>query len=234
MVERLAQIVFLLLLVAGMPVMGWLTARDPEVRVLSRRALYVSAALSEWFFAALGVAAVRVAHLRASELGFRALSLRALGAWVLLLVALSTAGLGVVLALERWGWWPQESDLVYRLMPVSREEKAWALALVAPTAALAEEFLYRGYLLAMMLRGFHSTAWAWALSSVVFGMAHVYQRANGMVRAALLGALLAWPLVRTGSLYPSIVAHFLIDAVALAWLGPKLLKPRGVEPGGIT
>jgi len=229
MVERLAEIVFLLLLVAGVPAMGWLTAHDPDVRVLPRRSLYVSAALSEWFFAALGLAAVRVARLGAAELGFRALSLRALGAWVALLVALSTAGLGLVLALERWGWWPEEPDLVYRLMPASSQEKAWALALVAPTAALTEEFLYRGYLLAMMVRGFHSTAWAWALSSVVFGMAHVYQRTNGMIRAALLGALLAWPVVRTGSLYPSMAAHFLIDAIALAWLGPRLLKPRGLR-----
>jgi membrane protease YdiL (CAAX protease family) len=45
-----------------------------------------------------------------------------------------------------------------------------------------------------------------------------------MVRAAVLGALLTVPLVRTGSLYPSIAAHFLIDAVALVWLGPKFMK----------
>jgi membrane protease YdiL (CAAX protease family) len=34
---------------------------------------------------------------------------------------------------------------------------------------------------------------------------------------------LAVPVIRTGSLWPSIAAHFLIDAVALAWLGPRFL-----------
>jgi membrane protease YdiL (CAAX protease family) len=112
------------------------------------------------------------------------------------------------------------------LMPRTAAEKAWAVALVAPTAALTEEFLYRGYLFAIIAGALHSTKWAWVLSSIAFGLAHIYQRPNGMVRAALLGALLAWPLVRTGSLYPSIVAHFLIDAVAFGWLGPKLERPR--------
>jgi membrane protease YdiL (CAAX protease family) len=48
-----------------------------------------------------------------------------------------------------------------------------------------------------------------------------------MVRAALLGGLLAYPMVHLGSLYPSMVAHFLIDALALAWLGPKFLRQDG-------
>jgi hypothetical protein len=48
-----------------------------------------------------------------------------------------------------------------------------------------------------------------------------------MVRAGLLGALLAWPVVQMGSLYPSMTAHFLIDAVALLWLGPKFLRQEG-------
>lgn len=45
-----------------------------------------------------------------------------------------------------------------------------------------------------------------------------------MIRAAALGALLAWPVVRTGSLYPAMAVHFLIDAAVLGWLGPRMLK----------
>jgi membrane protease YdiL (CAAX protease family) len=37
-------------------------------------------------------------------------------------------------------------------------------------------------------------------------------------------ARLTIPVIRLGSLYPSMAAHFLIDAVALAWLGPRFLK----------
>jgi len=167
-----------------------------------------------------------VARFGPSELGFRAVSLERLIAWTVVITAISTVGLALVLLLERRGWWPEESDLVQLLMPGTAAEKAWAVALVAPTAALTEEFLYRGYLFAIIAGALHSTKWAWVLSSIAFGLAHIYQRPNGMVRAGLLGALLAWPLMRTGSLYPSMVAHFLVDAVAFGWLGPKLEGPR--------
>lgn len=224
MVERAAEIGFLLVLVVGIPVMSWITAHDPQVRAAPRPALYASAALSEWIFAGMGLAAARVARLSAVSLGFRSIPWPSFARWTGLVLLISGAGLALVLLLERRGWWPDESDLVYLLMPKSRAEKVWALAFVAPTAALAEEFLYRGYLFAMIARGLHSTVWAWGLSSAAFGLAHLYQRPNGMLRAALLGALLAWPLARTGSLYPGMAAHFLIDAVAFGWLGPKILR----------
>jgi membrane protease YdiL (CAAX protease family) len=229
MVERAAEIGFFLLLVIGIPVMSWLTSLDPTLRTIPRPALYLSAALSEWLFAALGVAAAKVAGLNASAIGFRAIPLGTLATWIALPVAGVAATLGVLLLLEHWNWWPKESELVRLLMPRTRAEKVWALAVVAPTAALAEEFLYRGYLFATVQRFMHSTLWAWTFSSVAFGLAHFYQRTGGMIRAATLGALLAWPLVRAGSLYPSMAAHFLIDAAAFAWLGPRLLKEENAQ-----
>ena len=229
MVERAAEIGFLLLLVVGIPVMSWLTSRDPQLRAIPRPALYLSAAVSEWLFAALAIAAVKVAGLNAPAIGFRALSLHNLAIWTALPVAVAAGGLGVLLLLERWNGWPEESDLVLLLMPRTRAEKLWALAVVAPTAALVEEFLYRGYLFTMVQHFLHPTVWAWSLSSVAFGLAHFYQRPSGMMRAAVLGALLAWPLVRTGSLYPSMMAHFLIDAAAFGWLGARLLKAPQTE-----
>ncbi len=229
MVERAAEIGFLLLLVAGIPVMSWLTSLDPQLRTVPRSALYLSAALSEWLFAALCVAAVKVAGLNAAAIGLRTVSPAALAIWTSVTVAVAAAGLGVLPLLERRKWWPEESDLVRLLMPTTRAEKLWALAAVAPTAALVEEFLYRGYLFTMAQRFLHSTVWAWSLSSLAFGLAHFYQRPSGMMRAAALGALLAWPVVRTGSLYPSMTAHFLIDAAALGWLGPRLLRAPQVE-----
>jgi membrane protease YdiL (CAAX protease family) len=95
--------------------------------------------------------------------------------------------------------------------------------IVAPTAAFCEEFLFRGFLLTQLNHWFHSVGWAWVACSVAFGLAHSYQGWSGMIRAGLLGALLAYPVVRFGSLYPSILAHWLIDAVALVWLGRWLI-----------
>jgi CAAX protease family protein len=223
MVERAAEIGFLVLLVAGIPAMSWVTAHDPHVRTAPRRSLYFSAVFSEWLFAALGVAAVRVAGFHARDIGFKGIAPGALVRWTLVVVAITAAGLGVLELLERRGWWPPEAELVRLLMPHTGAEKAWALALMAPTAALVEEFLYRGYLFGILARTLDSMAWAWALSSVAFGVAHLYQKPSGVLRATLLGALLAWPLARTGSVYPSVAAHFLIDAAAFGWLGPRTL-----------
>ena len=54
-----------------------------------------------------------------------------------------------------------------------------------------------------------------------------------MIRAGLLGALLAYPVVRFGSLYPSMLAHGLIDAVALVWLGRWLIPKYASVEGRI-
>lgn len=230
MVEHTADAVFVILLIVGVPLISWTTMRDPLILTLPRLKLYVSAVLSEWIFAAFGVLAVRVAGLGISDIGLRGLSLESFAIWTGVLAVISAGGLGLLLLLERRGWWPDEPELVYLLIPRTAVEKAWGVLLVAPTAALVEEFIYRGYLFAIVARALGSIGWAWALSSAAFGLAHLYQRPNGMIRAAVLGALLAWPVVRTGSLYPAIAAHFLIDAAALGWLGPRMLKVEGSAP----
>lgn len=222
---KASGIVFALLLIVGAPALSFVTARDPNIRLLPRLVLYRSAVISQWLLAAAYVAVV---WLTSMELAFfRMLPGTTFILWTLLVAGVALTGLLVLLPLEGRGWWPPESELVYLLLPLSRMEKLWAVLFVAPTAALCEEFLYRGFLLTQLSQWFHSVPWAWGVSSAAFGLAHAYQRANGMLRAALLGALLAYPVIRLGSIYPSMAAHFLIDALALAWLGPRMLSQRG-------
>ena len=122
------------------------------------------------------------------------------------------------------------------LIPETPREKLWAVLMVAPTAAFCEEFLFRGYVLMQLHDWFHSLLWAWVVSSVAFGLAHFYQGWSGMLRAALLGALLGYPVVRWGSLYPGMLAHWMIDTVSLLWLGPRMVGkdrtglPENPEP----
>jgi len=218
---------FILFLVAGVPVLSLSTARDNRLRQMPRRALYLSAALSQWLLAAVGLLIFFLSSLSAISVGFRTLPPLTALIWAGALVGLSVGGIGFGLFLERRGWWPSEGELVYLLIPRTGQEKAWSVLLLAPTAALCEEFLYRGFLLAQLSQWLRSGAWAWAASSLAFGLAHVYQGWSGMVRAALLGAMLAYPVIHFGSLYPSMLAHGLIDALALAWLGPAFLKEEG-------
>jgi membrane protease YdiL (CAAX protease family) len=224
MLAKLVGIVFVFLLVAVVPVLSFLTARRPQLRSIPRLDLYLSAMISQWILAVLGAAVVLAAGPGFRATGFRAISVSAGARWVVLLTAVALAALGLVLVLEHLGWWPEEHELVRLLLPDTRTEKLWAVLALAPTAALCEEFLYRGYLLVQLGQWMRITPWAWVGSSLAFGMAHAYQGWNGMLRAALLGGLLAYPVIVLGSLYPSMVAHFLIDALALAWLGPAFLR----------
>jgi membrane protease YdiL (CAAX protease family) len=226
MLLKALSALFVLFLVLGVPVLSLSTARDSQVRQMPRLALYISAAISQWVLAGLGLLIFFLGTLSASSVGFRTLPPVTALTWAGALVSLYVAGVGLGHLLELRGWWPPEAELVYLLIPKTRQEKFWSVLLLAPTAALCEEFLYRGFLLAQLTQWLRSGSWAWAASSLAFGLAHVYQGWNGIVRASLLGALLAYPVLHFGSLYPSMLAHGLIDALALAWLGPKFLQQR--------
>jgi membrane protease YdiL (CAAX protease family) len=224
MFSELFETFFVVLLVVGVPILSYRTARDPRIRQAPRLALYFSAVLSQWVLAVLGILVILGGPMTFRTVRFQPVGLGSFLRWFLLVALISLAAMGLSLLLERFGWWPEESDLVRLLIPETRREKAWAVLVLAPTAALSEEFLYRGFLLVQLNVWFHSIAWAWAISSVAFGLAHSYQRAVGVLRAAALGALLAYPVVQLGSLYPSMAAHLVIDAVALGWLGPAFLE----------
>jgi membrane protease YdiL (CAAX protease family) len=224
MLSELLGTFFVVLLVVGVPILSYRTARDPRIRQAPRLALYFSAVLSQWVLAVLGILVVLAGPMTFRMVRFQPLGLASFLRWFLLVALISLAAMGLSLLLEQFGWWPEESDLIRLMIPETRREKAWAVLALAPTAALSEEFLYRGFLLVQLSQWFHSVAWAWAVSSVAFGLAHSYQGAVGVLRAAALGALLAYPVIHLGSLYPSMAAHFAIDAVALGWLGPAFLE----------
>jgi membrane protease YdiL (CAAX protease family) len=62
------------------------------------------------------------------------------------------------------------------------------------------------------------------VSSGAFGVAHAYQQPAGELRAALLGLVLAVPLLTTGSILPAIAAHIAIDLLSGLWLARYLLR----------
>jgi len=167
----------------------------------------------------VGLGVVFLVARRVFVQGFAALPWSLTLEWGVGIAAAALLALSMVILCERRGWLPRESDLVYLLIPETPRERLWALLVIAPTAAFCEEFLFRGYLLTQLHDWLHSLLWAWVVSSLAFGLAHCYQGWSGMTRAGLLGALLAYPVVRSGSLYPAMLAHWMIDTVALVWLG---------------
>jgi len=59
---------------------------------------------------------------------------------------------------------------------------------------------------------FGSNMLAVVIVTVSFGLQHGLQDAIGIVRAFVLGAVLAIPVLVTGSLLPSVVPHAVVDA----------------------
>jgi membrane protease YdiL (CAAX protease family) len=224
MLAKIAGIFFILLLVVGVPTLSFLTARQSRIRSVPRRALYLSAVLSQWLLAVLGAVVVLTIFGDFAAVSFRPVAGLTFLRWTLTLCLVALAFQGILFLFEQYGWWPAESETVRLLLPETRQEKLWCVLLVAPTAALCEEFVYRGYLLTQFSAWLPSREWAWGASAFAFGLAHTYQGFSGVLRATALGALFAYPVLCWGSLYPSMAAHFIYDALALVWLGPHFLK----------
>ena len=111
--------------------------------------------------------------------------------------------------------------LAARILPQSSTELVPFLAL-ALTAGLCEEFLYRGFAMAVIGRAALPTGVVVLLSSVLFGLAHLYQGRAGFVSTLLLGLLFGFSRSALGSLLPVIVWHVGVDAVA-GIAGPRYL-----------
>jgi membrane protease YdiL (CAAX protease family) len=105
------------------------------------------------------------------------------------------------------------------LLPGNGGERAWFVA-VAITAGICEELLYRGFLFFWIARFTPSATVAVVASALVFGAAHIYQGRAGLIGTTVLGAGLGGLYVWTGSLWPSIVLHALIDLRAALLTAP--------------
>lgn len=173
-----------------------------------REGVYVSSAASVWILAAL-------AMLAADHSGFDRtdLYLQSLGPGALLGTAALTTLVGLgVMALGRALKVP-ESALVDYLIPRSTTEKI-AFAGLSVSAGIAEELVFRSFLIAVLWRASGSLAVAVAVSVAVFAVTHAYQGVLGVARVALLGLILTAPFLLTGSVYPSMLAHAVLDLLA--------------------
>jgi uncharacterized protein len=98
------------------------------------------------------------------------------------------------------------------LLPRSRSERR-LFALVGVTAGICEEWLYRGFFLAVvaaLLPGLQ-TALLVLVAGVAFGLAHAYQGTSGVLTTGVLGGVLAGVYVSTGSLLLPVLLHAAID-----------------------
>jgi membrane protease YdiL (CAAX protease family) len=98
------------------------------------------------------------------------------------------------------------------LLPRTREERL-TFAALAVTAGICEEIVFRGFGFAYVRFLWPGVTDGWLIlaTSVVFGLAHLYQGPRGVVLTGLAGAAFASMTVTTGSLLPAIVVHAMVD-----------------------
>ena len=111
------------------------------------------------------------------------------------------------------------------LLPHTRAERK-VFWIVAATAGICEEILFRGFLIWYFAVWMGPVA-AIVLSSLVFGTGHIYMGLTQVPRAALAGLIFACLAFASASLWPAILLH-----AALDWNSGELwfrIQGRGVS-----
>ena len=213
------DVLLLVLLVLGLPLRAWyamrrLRAASPEEAADLRPRLWLRAVLTQWLIAAAVV--LQWVFLRRP---FESLSLVPVFGWGAGGVLLGVVLMAVVLQ-------PQRSSLasspeavarlrsrlepVRRLMPASRAEWPGFVPL-ALTAGICEELLFRGFLLWVLAHLLPSWWLAALVQAALFGVAHLYQGPRGVLTTFFVGAFLTGVVWISGSLWPAMLVHALLD-----------------------
>jgi len=188
----------------------------PQVSSIERLVLYASTIAFQWL-------AVAVVGWRAWVHGYGARQLGLVLHGRTRLVIAGLVGAAVMgglhwLNLRRVGRIPAESRGVMqavaeRILPQSTVELLPYLGL-ATTAGLCEEFLYRGFVMAVLSSAGLGAGLVVLGSSLLFGLAHSYQGRGGMVMTFLVGLLLGVSRLTYNSLVPAVFWHAAVDVVA--------------------
>ncbi|HEX9106407.1 MAG TPA: CPBP family intramembrane glutamic endopeptidase [Longimicrobiales bacterium] len=209
------------LLLVPLPVfMRWQAraAQATPTELVPRTGLYLGSALLLWTLTALTALAAEASGLGAARLG---LATPAAGQFALYALAAYLGGVAILVLGRLLG--VAETPMLRHLIPVTGLEKL-SFSALSLTAGFSEELVFRGFLLWALLQASGSMAFAVALTSVLFGVLHAYQDLAGAARAAVLGLILALPVVVTGSVLPSMVAHAAIDLTSGLLLARWLLR----------
>ncbi len=243
----LSAVVVAVYLVAGEPLVGHVLHRRFEGRLrtdpAARRSFYLRLLVLEWGLAALAL----VLWLASPGVDAAAVGLAwptgppgpVTGTATVLVVLFSLASVRALRsgALGRAVQLPPGSPAPGRhaeppghatlaLLPRSRSERR-LFAVVGVTAGVCEEWLYRGFFLAVVAAvwGSPSPVVLVAVGAVAFGLAHAYQGPSGVLLTGVLGGLFAALYLETGSLLLPVLLHAAVDL-------RFLLVPASALPGG--
>jgi membrane protease YdiL (CAAX protease family) len=229
--------VFAALLVVGLPVHAQLVSHALVRRVgrglpRARMQAYAVAVLTQWALAAVAAGRWLATGRPWPELGLAEPAAGSAGYSILILFLAAAAAVRV------WSQVGADPDArrtvraqfaaVEALLPRSAGERnaAW---LVAVTAGVCEELLFRGYLF-WWLRGFVGELPAMALAALSFGLCHAYQGWRGVAKTTFVGLSLGALVLVTESLALAVALHAFIDLNAFALAHAVLAREEEDDP----
>ncbi|MGH9718344.1 MAG: CPBP family intramembrane glutamic endopeptidase [Candidatus Acidiferrales bacterium] len=114
------------------------------------------------------------------------------------------------------------AQMALKVFPQDTAERLAFFAVVV-TVACCEEWIYRGFV-QRMFRDWGGSVEAGIFgSAVLFAAAHLYQGRRGLLSTFFVGLLFSAVRFWSGSLIPSIAAHFVADLTA-GYLSPSLVR----------
>lgn len=225
MIWHAAALAWADVILIGLPLSSHSLGRQLREGPVSRMAVYTSAVLSHVVLIVPTLAIDWLGGKAGIRLLVRTLPFPAILLWTLGTLGACVAAWAAMLIEARFR--KRGSDrFIFGLLPRTGKEHA-AFFGASLSAGFTEEYLLRGFCLALLAGVSGSMALAFVLTSISFGLAHWYQGAAGILRATLLGAILAVPVVATGSMIPSMIAHAATDMISGQWT-LKILRSWGV------
>ncbi len=207
--------------------------RIPHTNKAERLALYASTMAFQWLISAVILWRITADGIPTARLGLRI-------AHPLLTAAVAAALAVVVLAnqvysLRHFGATTVDESniLVQMALKVFPQDAAERLAFfaVVVTVAFCEEWIYRGFV-QRMFHDWGSAAIAGIVgSAVLFAGAHLYQGRRGLLSTFSVGLVFSAVRWWTGSLIPSMVAHFVAD-LAAGYFSPSLVRAALARQSG--
>ena len=97
-----------------------------------------------------------------------------------------------------------------KIMPVTKSQILIFTMLLSVSAGICEELIFRAYLYTLIDTHI-GTVGAILLSSIVFGLWHIYLGWNEVLRTGIMGALLCGVYIFTGNIVIPIILHIFVD-----------------------
>jgi len=214
--------------VALVPTAGWQRyqrlLRDLRTDERARLPFYLETIVQQWELVAVVVLAGVLGGQDPQAIGLPDYGPGTADGW-LIAVVLACAAIGAVpvLILTHRLAPPLDESVARQLAPhagmvpaTHRERRVFVL--VALTAGICEEVVFRGFGIAYLRWLWPGAPWAVLIlaTAVPFGLGHRYQGRNGMIATGIIGVVLGWITLATGTLIPAIAIHAAFDLRVLA------------------